>query len=435
MCEAYRERLKVELPLVKWVHDRDADALPSWAAHPPGDGCASTASTASTASHSVAAAAAPVATSYFVSTVTVVSSLGTAVDTQTLFDVAELDASAQPLLGGDGGETLQALSVQLATQVRDAQGARALEDKKKKKRGFFGNQTTLVFEFRSPRAPSDPKRIHVKVFRNGSLQLAGVRDLDHGPRLVAHVVGRLRDLAARHPELAAEPSLMVMGPCSNVLINANFDVGMCLRRERLQECVRDVYGTVCSFEPCIYPGMKIKYMWNDAAPLWRRDGVCRCRAVSDPSPPMASGKAPPGGRHKGKASLPCSGAGDGHSEGRCRKVTIGVFRSGKSMITGAQSIEQVDAAYDFLTKVVLARHHGGVRMPPLPPKTRVATANSTPKPAKKKSKAKKAADADADADAATQSQSQLVSTASDSTGAAQWADDADSGVRASCEPN
>jgi hypothetical protein len=95
-------------------------------------------------------------------------------------------------------------------------------------------------------------------------------------------------------------------------------------------------------------------MWNDGVPEWRPDGVCRCRVG------------------------PCSGKGDGHGDGRCRKVTLLIFRSGKAMCTGAQSIVQVDAAYGFLKRVVLAHHKlfsvEGDGVPPPP------SSSSTAKP-------------------------------------------------------
>ena len=36
---------------------------------------------------------------------------------------------------------------------------------------------------------------------------------------------------------------------------------------------------------------------------------------------------------------------------RCKKVTIAVFQSGKIIITGGQTIQQVHAAYKFICKV------------------------------------------------------------------------------------
>lgn len=270
---------------------------------------------------------------YFVSTVTVVSALGDApeaVDIRRLYEVALFDDEPVPLQGGEAlCETIQAVSVQLYSRLRTAGG-------EVERRRAFGNQVTVVFVVAS--SALGPKKVSTKVFSNGSVQLAGVRRIDQGPLVVAHLVDWFRRSMQRADEAATPPP--AVPACQVALINANFDVGIHLRRDRLQQCVRDAYRTVCSYEPCVYPGVKIKYMWNEDA----RDahGVCRCR------------------------SGPCAGRGDGRGDGLCRKVTISVFQSGKAMITGAKEMVQVEAAYRFLMDVVIAKHREALLLPPPP---------------------------------------------------------------------
>jgi hypothetical protein len=54
------------------------------------------------------------------------------------------------------------------------------------------------------------------------------------------------------------------------------------------------------------------------------------------------------------ADAPCMGKGTGDGVGQCKKVTIAVFESGKILITGATSIPQVDAAYNFIVHVLMS---------------------------------------------------------------------------------
>jgi TATA-box binding protein (TBP) (component of TFIID and TFIIIB) len=46
------------------------------------------------------------------------------------------------------------------------------------------------------------------------------------------------------------------------------------------------------------------------------------------------------------------GDGTGDGVGQCKKVTIAVFESGKILIIGATNIPQVDAAYEFIVRVL-----------------------------------------------------------------------------------
>jgi hypothetical protein len=103
--------------------------------------------------------------------------------------------------------------------------------------------------------------------------------------------------------------------------------------------------TLCSYEPCIYQGLKIKFMWNDSegAPSTPQ-GVCMC------------------GEADGSGRL-CLGRGTGHRPRDCRKITIAVFQSGKVIVTGAHTLEQVADAYRFLIDDVIAGHVEEFRMP------------------------------------------------------------------------
>ena len=132
------------------------------------------------------------------------------------------------------------------------------------------------------------------------------------------VVGDLGELRARDYKVC--------------LINSDFDLGFKVKRDLLLRCVRTHFpATVCSYEPCMYPGAKIKFMWNAGVQPAQLAGACGCGSA-------------------------CTGKGDGDGDGRCRKVTIAVFQSGKVVITGAHTEGQLMDAYRFLVDDVVAVH-------------------------------------------------------------------------------
>ena len=53
-----------------------------------------------------------------------------------------------------------------------------------------------------------------------------------------------------------------------------------------------------------------------------------------------------------KCTEKCNGKGRGCGNGQCKRVTIAVFASGKIIITGGRSIEQLVDSYDFIKGVL-----------------------------------------------------------------------------------
>ena len=56
------------------------------------------------------------------------------------------------------------------------------------------------------------------------------------------------------------------------VINSDFKFTSKLRRNKLFEFINTNTELVCSYEPCIYPGVKIQFFYNDSM-----DGICRCQ--------------------------------------------------------------------------------------------------------------------------------------------------------------
>lgn len=210
----------------------------------------------------------------------------------------------------------------------------------------FDNQITLIFRYLKP-SKDDAQRIvsvNVKVFRNGHIQMTGLRECEQGKEVIRMVMDKLEELTGRQAEGETilvrqeeeEDRQLSMMEYKVRLINCDFRVGFEIRRDQLLKLVCHRYKMACSFEPCIYPGCKIQYWYNTEYP--ERAGVCKC--VSR-----------------------CNGKGGGHGDGACKKITIAVFQSGCVIITGGQSDEQVRKTYAFVVSLLLANKEEILKRP------------------------------------------------------------------------
>ena len=188
----------------------------------------------------------------------------------------------------------------------------------------FDNQVTLVYRVMLKETLC---MLNTKIFKNGNVQMTRIRNIDQGREMIERIVEIIRNLYDTNQNCISDIEKL---SCSNYklrLINSDFRINYDIRREQLYKMLIEKYQMNCSFEPCIYPAVKIKYYFNDDNSC-RKDGICYC------SKKCMIGKS--------------SGCGDN----QCKKVTIAVFQSGCIIITGGQSIAQVDEAYDFITRIL-----------------------------------------------------------------------------------
>jgi hypothetical protein len=98
-----------------------------------------------------------------------------------------------------------------------------------------------------------------------------------------------------------------------------------IRRKVLHKILMsDSYNNKCSFEPGKYHGVKLEFFWNMNKDY--QDGICKCCDN-------------------------CFGKGTGNGEKNCKKITIAIFESGSVLITGGVTFDQIDDAYNYITKV------------------------------------------------------------------------------------
>jgi TATA-box binding protein (TBP) (component of TFIID and TFIIIB) len=114
-----------------------------------------------------------------------------------------------------------------------------------------------------------------------------------------------------------------------ILVNSHFAVGFKICREKLNHLLVNKYGFVgqSDYEPDNYPGVNSKFYWNLDNQHTENFGICTC-------------------------TVKCNGKGSGKGNGQCKRVTTAVFASGKIIITGARSKEQISDCYHFINTVM-----------------------------------------------------------------------------------
>ncbi len=180
--------------------------------------------------------------------------------------------------------------------------------KEKVKKTFF-NQVTIHCFY-------DNKIINMKFFNNGKIQMTGIKYEEQGK----NVYHKLFELFKNYKD-TFDGELELLN-YRIVLINSDFSLGNDIDRDLLQnklvEC--NYYST---YEPCNYPGVNLKYYFNKN----NTNGICNCKSV-------------------------CVGKGSGNGDGDCKRVTIGVFKEGNTIITGAVNRDQLHVCKNFITDFV-----------------------------------------------------------------------------------
>lgn len=208
--------------------------------------------------------------------------------------------------------------------------------RKKEEKKRFENQATIIIRYIL--ADDAVAVVNMKVFKNGNVQMTGLKTTDFGRCAVDSLIAELRRIAVDHPKVVADPGALANTRYNVGLINCDFTVGMEIKRERLHTILQQRYrGVFVSYEPCIYPAVKVELYWCGDTP----NKCCNCEV------PCWQRLRP---RSRARVA-------------RCKKITIAVFQSGCVIITGAQTLQQVTDAYHFIC-AVLARERLNVRKLP-----------------------------------------------------------------------
>ena len=192
-----------------------------------------------------------------------------------------------------------------------------------KKKKIFLNQASVVLRLQIEEGVF--KEINIKLFREGGFQMTGI----NSEVMARTALQKLIELnSGRGVWPTGTPTIRRFKIC---LINSDYSIGRLIRREQLHRVFIEEYGLQSFYEPTIYQGVNTKYFWNACRPPESPPGICGC-------------------------PVQCLGKGDGMSVGACKCITIAPFRTGNIIINGAQCLEQIQEAYEFMND--LFRAHG-----------------------------------------------------------------------------
>ncbi len=175
--------------------------------------------------------------------------------------------------------------------------------------------------------------INMKIFKNGKVQMTGIKKHDDGLYAIECMNSILKFIQhTANENFIGDVEKLQVSDYNIHLINSDFRVNMEIRRDLLHALLVNKYKVTCTYEPCIYPGVKIQYYLNknNLNDLENFDiaGKCCC-----------------------KNSI-CSGKGDGFTTDACKKITISVFQSGCILITGVTKVEHITIGYNFITEIL-----------------------------------------------------------------------------------
>ena len=230
--------------------------------------------------------------------------------------------------------------------------------KKPTKRNSFQNQITFVIEIENSR------HINLKLFRNGKIQMTGLKTDADGYRatelLMQKIMDHREDLIAQKVMDLSMTVELELQDFKIVLINSDFSTHFSIKRDKLYSILIKM-GIWVSYEPDIYPGVNTKYYWNEThsnhlCPHPAAAAQVSHRVCIDPTNTnnyIVGGESgvverePVLQEKEGvcRCIKSCLGNGLGYEDGDCRKVTIAIFKSGNIIITGARTKQQSYDAY------------------------------------------------------------------------------------------
>ena len=193
------------------------------------------------------------------------------------------------------------------------------------------------------------REIHVKVFNTGKLEIPGILNSD----ILNIVKKQILDVIQPHVDTPLSFVDNVMD--ENVLINSNFNCGFFINREKLHAILRsEKYRIETAYDPCIYPGIKCKYYFNNEAGF-------------DHS--IQKGRIDEADR-----GMKMSELGDNK---KYREVSFMVFRTGSCLIVGNCSEKILRFIFEFIKQMLMDEERN------------IAVANDQPTAKGKKTKLRK----------------------------------------------
>jgi TATA-box binding protein (TBP) (component of TFIID and TFIIIB) len=192
--------------------------------------------------------------------------------------------------------------------------------KKKKRASHFFNQITVVV--RTEHFETDDfdtcKKINVKLFRNGSIQMSGCKDMNSINVVLNKIVKRLGEIVGIVEEgkikkisFVEDKSCLGVNLFKVDMINSNYQIKFHVNRQKLYDKLLSD-NISCSFEPCIRACVIVKYTPSE-------------------------------------------------DNDENKDISIFVFEKGNIIITGAKKPTHIILAYDYVNKL-LKKYQNEIKM-------------------------------------------------------------------------
>jgi TATA-box binding protein (TBP) (component of TFIID and TFIIIB) len=165
------------------------------------------------------------------------------------------------------------------------------------------------------------------LFNNGTIRIAGAKEENDGLRSCEVLLEEMKKERSIFFEMEEEEiqNLRVQN-YRTTMINSDFKLNFKVDLKTFLNCIqRDMSNVFTKFNPDKYRGLILGFFWNMNKE--KQNGICGCETR-------------------------CKGKGTGNGVGECKKITISIFKSGSTIITGARSMEQIECAYAFLIHLV-----------------------------------------------------------------------------------
>lgn len=154
------------------------------------------------------------------------------------------------------------------------------------------------------------REFHIKVFNTGKLEIPGVQSEAMFEIVLQHII---QVLQPHH-----DYPLSYKQSSDTVLINSNFNCGFYINRETLYDILRNKYTIQAIYDPCSYPGIQCKFMYNHD--IVEQNG----KQIS--------------AENKGKYT-------------KITEVSFMIFRTGSVLIVGMCDENVLEVIYDFIKKI------------------------------------------------------------------------------------
>ena len=174
------------------------------------------------------------------------------------------------------------------------------------------------------------KCINLMIFTNGRITCTGSKNDDDG--LVA--ANLLLQEMKKFPDIFENESDAEEVQVENyevVMINSNFFAGFFINNHKLYDLLinkKDIYKLFPAYDPRVYQGVKISFMWNTNQSV--KNGICCC-----------TNKCKVGSKKK-----------NGNGDGDCRRISVAVFGTGKVLIAGAKNDTQLSDTHNYILKLL-----------------------------------------------------------------------------------